>query len=230
MNISVRHLLFLLVVTGILLITFGCSQKDDVVQPKKMATITLQPNQLPTLDTLYAYELWMVTINGGDSAYTSLGKFLWDNYWNRFTDLDGNVISGSFEVPEPWYDYDRIVVTIENRDDPDPLDPSGTILMTDEVVDPTHRPIKMKFPGFVFEATGYYFVGTPTNDTIVADALDDADEAKGLWLCSRTLHPTADAGHAGHRQPDRETRPNRTRKQKYDRIRSGYPVGFFRTA
>lgn len=189
MNISVRHLLFLLVVTGILLITFGCSQKDDVIQPKKMATITLQPSQLPTLDTLYAYELWMVTINGGDSAYTSLGKFLWDNYWNRFNDLDGNIISGSFEVPQPWYDYDRIMVTIENRNDLDPLNPSGTILMVDEVIDPTQRPIKLKFPGFVFEATGYYFVATPTNDTSVADTLDNADESKGLWLCSRTLTP-----------------------------------------
>lgn len=189
MNISVRHLLFLLVVTGVLLITFGCSQKDDVIQPKKMATITLQPFQLPTLDTLYAYELWMVTIDGGDSAYTSLGKFLWDNYWNRFTDLDGNVVSGSFDVPQPWYDYDRIMVTIENRDDPDLLNPSGTILLVDEVIDPTRRPIKLQFPGDLSKALGTFFVATPTNDTVYTDALDDVDEAKGLWLCSRTLSP-----------------------------------------
>jgi hypothetical protein len=187
MNISVRHLLFLLVVSGLLLITVGCSQKDDVVQPNTMATITLAPSQLPTLDTLYAYELWMVKIDGGDSTFRSLGKFLWNNYWNRFYNLNGEIISGTYEVPDPWYGYDKIMVTVENRVDPDPLTPSGTILAIDDVIDPTTRPIKMQFPGYVFEALGYYFVGTPTNDTSVADALDNVDDARGLWLCSRAL-------------------------------------------
>lgn len=187
MNISVRHLLFLLAVSGFLLVAVGCSQKDDVVQPKQMATIILEPSQLPTLDTLYAYEVWMVAIDNGDSIFTSLGKFLWNNYWNRFLTLDGEVMSGSFEVPAPWYDYDRIMITIENRVDPDPLAPSGTILAIDDVIDPTTRPIKMKFPGYMFEALGYYFVGTPTNDTAVTDALDDVDDVRGLWLCSRSL-------------------------------------------
>ena len=55
MKISFRHLAILLVVGSTLMLAFGCAQKDDIVQPKLRASITLEPKQLPTLDTLYTY-------------------------------------------------------------------------------------------------------------------------------------------------------------------------------
>ena len=183
MRISFRHLAILLAVGSTLLLAFGCAQKDDIVQPKLKASITLEPKQLPTLDTLYTYELWVVKVDGAESTYTSLGKFVWDNYWYRLMDTSGNVINGQFEVPEPWLDYDLIMVTVENRPDPHPQTPSGTIMLVDQVVDPVTRPISLKFPADLFLTTGYYFTATPTEkDTL-------ADEEKGLWICSRALTP-----------------------------------------
>ena len=183
MKISFRHLAILLVVGSTLMLAFGCAQKDDIVQPKLRASITLEPKQLPTLDTLYTYELWVVKVDGAESTYTSLGKFLWDNYWYRFMDTSGNVINGQFEVPEPWLDYDLIMVTIENRPDPHPQTPSGTIMLMDQVVDPVTRPISLKFPADLFSVLGLYFTASPTDDDTTTA------EDKGLWVCSRSLGP-----------------------------------------
>ncbi|MCP4566414.1 MAG: hypothetical protein GY841_02405 [FCB group bacterium] len=182
MRIRFRYLLISLVLGGVFLIAFGCSQHDDVVQPQEMASITLRPQNLPNLDTaLYVYELWMVSVDESthDSTFTSLGRFVWDNYAYAFKDLDGNVIDSVYEVPEPWLSYDYIVLSVENRNG-DASTPSGTYMMADEVVDPISRPIVMKFPANMFDVLGYYFVATPTDDMS-----DRTNEEKGLWICSR---------------------------------------------
>lgn len=178
MNFSLRHLVIILIFGAALIMAFGCTQHDDIVKPQNRASITLRPLNLPTLDTLYAYELWMLTVDGSDSAFTSLGKFLWDNYEFRFTDLSGEYIDSVYEVPGIWEDYDYIVITVENRNDPDP-DPSGSIMLIDEVDDPVARPISLRFPADFSMTTGYYFTGTPSDDN------HDTDEEKGLWVCAR---------------------------------------------
>jgi len=179
MKTSFRHLVILILSGVALMFIFGCSQKDDIVQPKQYAQITLKPTNLPTLSNDYVYELWVVTENTNDSTYVSLGKFTYNFDWNRFYDVNGMQVSPVFEVPDPWLSYDYIMVTIENRDDPNPAEPSGTIMLMDNVVDPVTRPVEMKFPADFFFATGYYFVGTPT------DKDRFANEDKGLWICSR---------------------------------------------
>jgi hypothetical protein len=180
MKFSLRHLVIILIFGAALIMAFGCTQHDDIVKPQNRASITIRPLNLPTLDTLYAYELWMLTLDGSDSAFTSLGKFLWDNYEFRFTDLSGEYIDSVYEVPGIWEDYDYIVVTVENRNDPDP-GPSGSIMLVDEVDDPVARPISLRFPADFSMTTGYYFTGTPSDDN------DDTDEEKGLWICARAL-------------------------------------------
>ena len=182
MRIRFRYLLVSLIVGGALLIAYGCSQHDDVVQPQEMATITLRPQNLPTLDTAYyVYELWMVAVddNTHDSSFTSLGRFIWDNYGYSFRDTDGNKIDSIYEVPEPWLSYDYIMVSVENRYN-DAAGPSGAFMLVDEVADPVSRPIIMKFPASVFDVTGNYFVATPTDDE-----LNYYNENKGIWICSR---------------------------------------------
>jgi len=167
----------MLIFGAALIMAFGCTQHDDIVKPQNRASITLRPLNLPTLDTLYAYELWMLAVDGSDSAFTSMGKFLWDNYEFRFTDLSGEYIDSVYEVPGIWEDYDYIVITVENRNDPDP-DPSGSIMLIDEVDDPVARPILLRFPADFSMATGFYFTGTPSDDN------HDTDEEKGLWICT----------------------------------------------
>lgn len=173
-----RYFLITLVIVGGLILAIGCAQTDDIIQSQEKATLTLSPQNLPTLDTsLYVYELWMVS----DDVPTSLGKFIWDKDLYRFRDTNDSLISNQFSPPEAWYSYDYIMVTVENRPDPNPALPSGTIILKDDVVDPATRPISLKFPVSLFSATGFYFVGTPTDDT-----LNRYNEHRGIWLCSRT--------------------------------------------
>lgn len=189
---------FPLMICGGLLLIFGCTQHDDVVQPLTSSTITLDPDYLPELDSMHVYQIWMVKVqNQGDdflapgAEFVSLRKFLWDNSVDRFRNLDGEAISNDIELSESWYAYDYIVVSIENLVDLQPDNPSGVYLLADEVVDPRTRPIVMKFPANMFLAIGSFFVGTPTNDTSYYDLGADSlvtvseEEDKGLWICSR---------------------------------------------
>ncbi len=181
----------------------GCAQSKDVVQPQIDTSITLKPEFLPGLDSLYAYELWMVKVqNPGDdfidpgAAFTSLGKFTYNNTTGRFMNAAGDsVISSTIDLPETWLNYDYIVVSVEDIDDQSPL-PSGAYILSDQVVDPKSRPIALKFPISLFGASGFYFLATPTDDTTYwhfSAGLNDSsylnfvrnDENRGLWVCSR---------------------------------------------
>lgn len=196
--------LALALVVGAFILIIGCAQSKDVVQPQIDTTITLTPQFLPGLDSLYTYELWMVKVqNPGDdfiasgAAFTSLGKFTYDNATGRFMNAArDSVISNKIDLPETWLNYDYIVVSVEDVDDPSPATPSGAFMLSDRVVDPKTRPIAMKFPISLFGAVGYYFVATPTDDTtywhFAVNNNDSSylvfvrnDEDKGLWVCSR---------------------------------------------
>ena len=182
MIVRFRYLLVSLVVGGAMLIAFGCSQKDDIIQPQSLASITLRPQNLPTLDTAYyVYELWMVAVDNDtqDSSFTSLGRFIWDNYEYSFKDMDGNKIGSVYEVPSAWFSYDYIMLSVENRHNDNP-EPSGSFILVDEVGDPAASPISLQFPISLFDALGYYFVATPTDNN-----LNQTNEKKGLWICSR---------------------------------------------
>jgi len=202
MKFSLSKVWFPLIVCGSLFLIFGCTQKDDVNQPLTSSTITLNPDFLPELDSMYVYELWMVKVQkqGDDfiapgAEFISLRKFLWDNSVDRFRDSNGDIISNDIELPESWYNYDYIVLSIENLVDPAPTQPSGVYMLADAVVDPVTRPIVMKYPASMFLAIGSFFVGTPTNDTTYYDLTPSIDslvrvseeEEKGLWICSRFL-------------------------------------------
>jgi hypothetical protein len=204
MKSLVGKTLALLLVGGLFIIVFGCAQSTDVVQPQINTTITLKPAYLPNLDSIYVYELWMVKVkNPGDNfiasnaEFTSLGKFTYNNATARFMDAAGDsAISNSIDLPETWMNYDYIVVSIENKNDLSPSTPSGTFILSDRVVDPKLRPIALKFPVSMFGALGFYFVGTPTDDTTYwhfPQGINDSghvvfvrnDENLGLWICSR---------------------------------------------
>jgi hypothetical protein len=200
MKLSLKNILLSLMICGGLLLSFGCTQKEDVVQSQESTTLTLDPDYLMELDSIYAYELWMVKVqNEGDditassAEFVSLGKFLWDNEVDRFRDLDGNAIGDEVELPESWYAFDYIVLTVENIDDPLPNEPSGVFMLVEEVIDPVTRPAVMKFPVSMFLATGFYFVGSPTDDTTFWDfdqgrlVRVSTNEEKGLWICSRFM-------------------------------------------
>lgn len=200
MKFSMRNVLLPLMVFGGLFLAIGCTQSDDIVQPQVSTTITLDPEYLPELENIYVYELWMVKVkNDGDditapdAEFVSLGKFLWDNSINRFRDLNDSLIGDRIELPESWFAYDYIVLSIENRIDDNTAAPSGVYLLVDEVVNQNIRPIVMNFPVSMFLATGYYFVTTPTNDYTYYDLGADSlvrvseNEEKGLWICSRFL-------------------------------------------
>lgn len=180
MNFNLKNCILFIAVCGIILAAFGCGQKDDIVKPKEFASLTLRPLYLPELDTLFIYELWAVVGNGAEAEYTSIKKFLWDNTLYKFRDIDGNAIDSVFDMPGSYYDYDFLVVSIENRTVIGNTEPSGTFMLVDNVVDPVSRPIVMKFPMSLFEALGTYTAATPTDDF-----LNYANEDKGLWLCNR---------------------------------------------
>lgn len=208
MNFSARFVLLSLVISFGLILAIGCARKDDVVQPQVSSTITLDPKYLPELDTLYTYELWMVKVqNAGDdftspgAEFLSLRKFLWDNYLHAFRDLEGDIIESSITLPESWFAYDYIVVTVENNPDPFPAEPSGVFMIVDEVIDQEIRPIVLKFPVSAFGTVGFFFVGSPSDDTTYWDfganerVRVSENEEKGLWICSRfwsqrNLHDT----------------------------------------
>ncbi|MEE9442890.1 MAG: hypothetical protein V3V99_09515 [candidate division Zixibacteria bacterium] len=191
MSFNLKNCLLLLAVCGIILAAFGCGQKDDVLKPKEFASLTLRPTYLPELDTLYVYELWAVAeADNGDLTFSSIksrsdttrSKFLWDNSLYRFRDIDGNAIDSVFEMPGSYYDYDYLAISIENRNDLDLSEPSGTFMLIDDIVDPVSRPIILKFPVSFFGAIGTYITATPTDDFV-----NFWNEDKGLWLCARSL-------------------------------------------
>lgn len=204
MKSLVGKTLALILLGGVLVIVFGCAQSPNVVQPQINTTITLKPEYLPDLDSTYVYELWMVKVEEPGDAFidpgaefTSLGKFIYDNAMGRFMNAAGDsAISSSIDLPETWMNYDYIAVSIENKNDLAPSSPSGTFILSDRVVDPKLRPIAMKFPVSMFGALGFYFVGTPTDDTTYwhfPESINDSghvvfvrnDENMGLWICSR---------------------------------------------
>jgi len=200
MKFSLSKVWFPFLFGGLLLLAFGCTQQEDVVQPLSSSTITLNPHYLPELDSIYVYQIWMVKVQNPGDDFTAAGaqfiplrKFLWDNSVDRFRDLNGNLLTDDIELPESWFAYDYIVVSVENVDDKAPDEPSGVYMLYDDVVDPVTRPIVMKFPANLFLTTGAFFVGTPTNDTTYWDFTADSlvrvseEENKGLWICSRFL-------------------------------------------
>ncbi|MCK5126767.1 MAG: hypothetical protein KAR42_10975 [candidate division Zixibacteria bacterium] len=181
MRLSSRNVFLLAMLLVLVLAVFGCTQKDDVVKPQNKATLTLHPTYLPELESIYNYEFWALSIEGGsDSTFTSLGKFNWDNTLYRFMDVNGNVIDNVFELPEAYSTYDYFLVSIEDAIDAELAVPSGTFILMDEVVDPVIRPISLLFPSDLSGVLGSFILATPTDDT-----LDQTNETKGIWLCSQ---------------------------------------------
>ena len=132
MKFSLSKVWFPFLFGGLLLLAFGCTQQEDVVQPLSSSTITLNPHYLPELDSIYVYQIWMVKVQNPGDDFTAAGaqfiplrKFLWDNSVDRFRDLNGNLLGDDIELPESWYAYDYIVVSVENVDDQAPDEPSG---------------------------------------------------------------------------------------------------------
>ncbi len=195
MRASVRLLLIVGLLGGLLLLSTGCAQNDDVVKPLNQAMITLEPTRLPQLDdSLYIYEMWAIKISASDdTTFTSLARFSWDAFLAVFKNPDGTLFDGEISLPEAYEAYDAMVLTVEPATDTDP-DPSGVIILVGVTInlDPVDPFIDMGFPGFLFDASNAaYFVGTPTN-TVTAlppDVTDPSpvtdDENLGLWLGAR---------------------------------------------
>jgi len=192
--------ILLLMVFGVFILMFGCTQNEDVVKPLTSSTLTLDPDFLPNLDSIYYYELWMVKVQNENDDYTDPGaeftsvrKFLWDNEQFQMYDLDSNELGFDVDLEESWYAYDYIVLTVENIGEAFPNEPSGVFMLAEEVRNeeiPT--PVEMKFPVSMFETLGNFFIGTPTNDTNYVDSNFNwvrvsEEENKGLWICSRFL-------------------------------------------
>lgn len=187
MNFRTWRLIGILLIVGLMAFS-GCGQHNNVVKSQSKATITLKPKNLPTLDSsLYIYELWVAKITqhtlGSDTAFTSLGRFRWDNYYYQFLDTLGEALSGSYELPLPYYDYDRILLSVENAHQAHTL-PSGTFMLVDTIVDPSARSVLMRFPIYLFEVNNWkWFCGTPTDNN------PTTAKEKGIWLCSKTTSP-----------------------------------------
>ncbi len=184
MKFSLRGIIGLVLVLAMaLMVMSGCSQKDDIVKGTESTTITLRPNNLPVLQDIYIYELWAAKIDGGDSAFVSLGRFVWDRELFIFRDTLGQAITNEYTLPETWLYYTNIYISIENRGVASPT-PSGTFVLATSVgpVNDINPTFNMEFPTSMSSAIGAWFVGTPTDDT-----MNIFNEDKGIWLGTRPL-------------------------------------------
>lgn len=195
MKFRLKDIFWLVVLLPVALVVVGgCTQKDDIVKGTDKTTIMLVPNNLPVLQDIYTYELWAAQIEGSDSEFVSLGRFLWDKELFVFRDTLGQVLSTEYVLPETWLYYTHIYISIENRGVANAT-PSGTFMLVVETgpVNDINPTFDMKFPANMSSAIGNaWFMATPTDDT-----LNSSNEDKGLWLGSRPmterfLHDTLD--------------------------------------
>ena len=171
-----------IVLTAIFIVlVLGCTQPEDVIAPYSTTRIILEPERLPSLPADMAYYLW--TIDTADQAYY-VGRFLWNNDYYRFSDLDGNTIDSmwivDYDILDPHYRF--IAVSVEKTDDLPagsilPLESVGPIMLRDTIYSEEVRLMKMKFPVDMWLGYGYFCMETPS------DSNSNSHESSGIWFC-----------------------------------------------
>jgi hypothetical protein len=118
-----RRLLVLVLVLGMLLAIFGCSQTDDVTAPISMTKVQLTANRLPTPVPGMAYELWASKVDyreiADQSQVASLGQFSYltsdtlvsflEPGLDTVVRADGNL----FTLDDDVFSYAYLLVTVE---------------------------------------------------------------------------------------------------------------------
>ncbi len=167
-----NRLLCIALSAALLAVFAGCSQPDDVLSPVSSTKIILTPERLPTLPQGMIYELWLKKNN---DDVISLGKFGWDSRLYRFYDAAGNRRDSVWEVAFDALQGKSLMISVENNPDPQPS-VMGPVMLTDTLVDPAKRPMKMIYPRDFWSATLEYSITTPT------DGNSYTNQGSGIWF------------------------------------------------
>jgi hypothetical protein len=167
-----NRLLCIALSAALLAVFAGCSQPDDVLSPVSSTKIILTPERLPTLPQGMIYELWLKKNN---DDVISLGKFGWDSRLYRFYDAAGNRRDSIWEVAFDALQGKSLMISVENNPDPQPS-VMGPVMLTDTLVDPAKRPMKMIYPRDFWQAQPGYSITSPT------DGNSYNGQASGIWF------------------------------------------------
>ncbi len=168
-----KDLLKLLFGTLAVLFFISCDKDDEEDDMVKTAEMTLSVDSLPDLGDLYAYEGWIM-VNG---TPVSTGTFT--------VSESGELSQTTFEANASDLDAaSAFILTIEPDPDPSP-DPSDVHIIAGDFIGESANltTSDSKAIGTSFSnATGKYFLATPTNDT-------NSNELSGIWWLDPTTTP-----------------------------------------
>ncbi len=186
-----NRFLFLILALGLMILTWGCSQTDDITASKSLTNVWLSAERLPSPPADMIYELWVAknTVTGNnipDNELVSLGRFSYvaDDSLVAFLDETGAVRgdSNQFVLPDDIFEYSGLFVTVEQMIDAEPNRP-GPIMLVEPITGRTDT-IRMDFPLDVAlgDAGVFYNMETPS------DGSHNSNDGYGLWF---TLYGSA---------------------------------------
>ncbi|WP_431472243.1 anti-sigma factor [Nonlabens sp. SCSIO 43208] len=168
---------FSYLILGLLSIV-GCSNDDDSNAELQTKTLTINLQGLEDLGNDFKYEGWVMV----DGTPISTGTF--------DVDANGDLSQNEFEIDSNDLDAaTAFILTIEPDPDPSP-DPAdskyiaGAFTGTTALVDTNFGPA----PGDFTNASGSFFLRTPTDETMGNNGNDES----GVWFGLPGMPPTAD--------------------------------------
>jgi len=188
------RLLFLIMILGILTVSWSCSQTDDITASKSLTNIWLSAERLPSLPPGMVYELWVAEKPVTDTAMAtdeliSFGRFshINNDTINAFLEVDGTVRADSnkFVLNADLFDYSGIFVTVEELNDAQPERPGPIMLVEPVLGRPLDSVMRLNFPldgddGLWGAIARYSMEG-------VTDGQRWSNDGYGLWFSSYEL-------------------------------------------
>ncbi|MEN8815410.1 MAG: anti-sigma factor [Nonlabens sp.] len=162
---------------SLVLIT-GCSNDDDAANTSQTRNLTLNLNGLENLGTGFAYEGWVMV----DGSPVTTGVFTVNN--------SGDLSQSSFPVATETLDNaTAFILTIEPSPDNDPAPADSKYLAGEFNAD--IATISTNFgpaPGDFTNASGSFFLRTPTDET----GVNNGNDTYGVWFGLPGMPPVAD--------------------------------------
>lgn len=182
-----RSRLWFAITAGLLVLaSWGCSQREDIVTPISRSELTLQATSLPSPPSGLMYELWISGESVVDTGFDlnqarSLGRFSYINNdsINSFLDTNGKPRSATFEMQGDFRSYRSVFVSLQRADDPAGTRP-GAIMLIAYIPGLLDIPIKMLFP----QADSLWMATCRYNMEGISDRNRAAGDGHGIWFAS----------------------------------------------
>ena len=183
-----KHLLLLTLVVASMALYWGCEQPETIFADKNQTILYLEPERMPSTPYGMVYNLAVAAdvVDDTVQGVVDIERFGYDWETRSFLDAVGDprADSNRFIFSGDIYDYGYILVTVQKKAFfGGGIDPTGPVMLIDEIRDPFEDPLLMVFPHMdtLTSSQAFYHMKAVSDDDSWGDTRT-ATNGAAIWF------------------------------------------------